>query len=252
MIKAGIQTFLSFTLILALAACSSDRPKSKSGSGAGSGEVPIKNVPGSDDSAGDSDGNPLSLLPEEGSSLRYMDARALTKIYQNVFTKKAYGYMHCERDKPRSPADCTDSIFNRYERPAMGSFDLGTPRMDRAPANVNPVTSLTLNYTRTLRAALSRECISLVDAELVKLKANDVAANVLVKAEAPSAADLNSFMMRLLGLTGSSVKVNFEAEGYVTDFASVVTGSKDKNQGQRNAFIGVCIAISMDPLVFLY
>jgi uncharacterized protein with WD repeat len=134
----------------------------------------------------------------------------------------------------------------------MGSFDLGTPRMDRSPANVNPVTSLTLNYTRTLRSALSRECISLVDAELVKLKAKDVTTNLLVKADAPTAADLNSFMMRLLGLTGSTVKVNFEAEGYVNDFAAVVSGSKDKTQGQRNAYIGLCIAISMDPLVFLY
>lgn len=238
---------------LTIASCSG-KAKKKPGHVESASKTPdeIISVPGDDIMESDSESGGLSLLPETGTAMRFLDARALTKYYANVFSMKAFGYMHCEKDKPRSPADCTDSIFNRDERPSMGSFDLGTPRMNRAPANVNPAVNLTLNYTRTLRSALSRECISLVDSELAKLKAGTAASNFLIKSDKPTAADLDAFLKRILGLNGTTVALTFDAEGYAADFGAVVGASTDKTAAVRNGFIGLCIAISMDPLVFIY
>lgn len=240
--------------LLLLAACSSGKPTKKGTltSGADGTGGPITNVPTDDINSGDSDNTVLQLVPETGSAMRFLDARGLTLYYQNVFSRKAYGFMHCEKTKPIVAADCTDSIFTKDERVAMGAFDLGSPRMNRAPSNINPPANLTLNYTRTLRSALSRECISLVDAELVKFKASDLAANILIKADKPTATDINEFMKRILGVTGTPIAVSVDAETYATSFAEVVAANKDKNAGMRNGYIGLCIALTMDPLVFIY
>ncbi len=244
------------SVFVLVASCSSDRASKKGGGGSvvtkSDNPVILQPVQGDDAKKEDVDGQPISLLPEAGSHMRLMDARGLNEFYQNVFAKKKFGYMHCERNKPMVPADCTDSIFTRDERPAMGSFDLGTPRMNRSPSNVNPAANLTLNYTRTLRAALSRECNSLVDIELANLKANNLAANVLVKADKPTAADLDSFMKKLLGLSGTAIVLPIESAGYVTDFEKVKAATKDGNAGTRNGFVGLCMALTMDPLVFIY
>ncbi len=258
--KTRIQSAIRYGLILWITSCSSGAPGDRPGTLAREADgrvvatlpVPLQSVPNSDSLAGDVDSTVLALVPDTGSSMRFLDARGLTRYYQNVFTKKDFGFMHCEKTKPANPSDCTDSIFSMAERPAMGSFDLGSPRMNRAPQNVNPATSLTLNYTRTLRAALSRECISLVDAEIIKFKAKDTASNLLVLGEKPLVADLNEFMRKLLGLGGTTLPIAIDAESYAAAFEQLIRAAKDKNVGMRNGYIGVCIALSMDPLVFIY
>lgn len=252
MMKYFKSTSLLISLLL-LAACSSGKPSKKGALTSGAdGTGPITNVPTDDIHSGDSDNTVLQLVPETGSAMRFLDARGLTLYYQNVFARKAFGFMHCEKTKPIVAADCTDSIFTKDERVAMGAFDLGSPRMNRAPSNINPPANLTLNYTRTLRSALSRECISLVDAELVKFKAGDLTTNLLIKSDKPTASEINEFMKRILGVAGTAITVSVDAETYATSFAEVVTANKDKNAGLRNGYIGLCIALTMDPLVFIY
>ena len=240
----------SLLLLVFIASCSSDK-KHKAG---GSNGNPITTIPGGGpaQTTGDSDSTVLQLIPETGSSMRFLDARGLTEFYKNVFPMKAFGFMHCATNKPFNASDCTDSIFTKDERPAMGVFDLGSPRINRALQNVNPSANLTLNYTRTLRAALSRECSAMVDAEIVKFKAKDLAGNNLVKADKPSATDINEFMKKILGLSGTAVAVTVDAEAYAAAFDASILAAKDKNTGMRNAYVGICIALSMDPLVFIY
>jgi hypothetical protein len=206
----------------------------------------------SEQKTADSDSAVLELLPNPGSTTRFLDARGLTEYYKNVFVPKAFGFMHCQNSKPQDMLDCTDSIFDHRERRSMGAFDLGAPRHFRALQNVNPPVNLTLNYMRTLRKALSRECIALVDAELVKYGAKDVAGNFLIKGDKPTVGDLNDFMKRLLGLDGTSITVPIDAEAYVAAYENSLATNKDKNVGMRNAYVGICIALTMDPLVFIY
>ncbi|MBC7662163.1 MAG: hypothetical protein H7249_20900 [Chitinophagaceae bacterium] len=225
------------------------------GSGNGTGEVAIKTVKNIDATSGDVDGASLSLVVATGSSMRFLDARALGVLYANVFKKAAYGYQQCAGTTPREATDCTESIFMASERPDLGSFDLGTAAFARAPQNVNPTTSLTLNYTRTLRLALSRECRYLVTNELaiVNNKAStpaQIAANVLVKSQIVDAATLIDFEKRLLGIAGTSIPIDIDAASYVTAFKTVAAA--DKVNGVYNGYVDLCIALSMDPLVFIY
>jgi len=252
--KSLFSKTVTLGLWIAVSACSGkpvDRPGTLQ-SQASDGKGAINPASTTDALSGDVDSTILGLIPDQGSSMRFLDARGLTQYYQNVFSKKDFGFMHCEKTKPLNPRDCTDSIFTSAERPAMGAFDLGSPRMNRAPQNVNPPTNLTLNYTRTLRAALSRECISLVDSEIIKFKAKDTSGNILVHADQPAPAELEEFMKRLLGLSGTAVAVPIDAEGYAEAFRAVVRAATDKNAGMRNAYVGICIALTMDPLVFIY
>lgn len=195
--------------------------------------------------------NPLSLLTDGGSMVRYVNADGLDVYYRRVFPKGANGYMHCSNNRPVEYADCSRSIFTLGERISMGSFDLHSTR---GASNVSPVQNLTLNYTRTLRFALNRECTNLVNLEIKNLQAQALDKNVLVKSLAPTAQDFEGFYRKLLGLTGSKDPVSMGAADYASAFTKSLEGiaERDKEKAAAASFINICISIAMDPDVILY
>ncbi len=123
----------------------------------------------------------------------------------------------------------------------------------RGTANVNRVTSLSLNYVRTLRAGLARECGSLISAEYKAFKAGNVASNVLIKAEAPSAATIEAFFRKILDLESQpTLALNIDAAGYAEDFPKSVALMPEANKAVEGAYLNLCIAVAMDPQVFLF
>jgi hypothetical protein len=197
---------------------------------------------------------PLELLLGPGSQMRLLDGKALTAHYANIFDKQAYGFDKCKSALPAEASDCTDSIFTPAESPLMGSFDVNNVAA-RGAQNMVPPHNLTLNYMKNLRQALARECLVLVTAERVKLKAGTQATNKLVKAAAPTAADLDEFFRTLIGLKGSGIKVSIGSEDYVAAFGQVVAAASsaaDKEKAIDQAYLGLCVAISMNPQVIIY
>lgn len=202
---------------------------------------------------------PLALVVGVGSTMRFLDGRALTAYYSNIFPKRAYGFEICANinDPARLPAEasaCTDSIFNAAEIPSMGTFSMNMTASNRGAQNVLPPQNLTLNYMRTLRSALSRECGYLVKTERAALKANTIEKNSLIKAAAPSPADLEEFFRTILGLKGSGLKVDIGAADYVAAFNQVVASATaaNKEKAADEAYLGLCIALAMNPQVIIY
>ncbi|MBC7533163.1 MAG: hypothetical protein H7318_16450 [Oligoflexus sp.] len=201
---------------------------------------------------------PLELILGAGSQMRFLDGKALTAFYSNIFTKRSYGFEFCNvadlKNLPAEASACTDTIFTAAESPSMGSFDLNnTPQ--RGSQNVTPPLNLTLNYMKTLRAGLARECNVLVALERANLKVNLAANNKLMKAAAPTAADLDEFFRTILGLKGSGMKVDIGADAYVAAFTQIVTAAAaaaDKEKAADQAYLGLCIAIGMNPQVIIY
>ncbi len=199
-----------------------------------------------------SEGSTLDLLLPAGSAMRFLDARGLQVYYRHVFAPKAFGYMHCEGQKPRMGSDCDESIFNASERASMGSFEMNSPEFGIGTLNVHQSENLSLNYLRTLRSALGRECSSLVKIELAQLAAGSIETNVLIKAEKPSAESLDAFMRKIFGLTNPASTIEVGAKAYTEAFESAIKDAKDKPQANFNAYVGICVSLSMDPQVFLY
>jgi hypothetical protein len=186
--------------------------------------------------------------------MRLLDGKALTAHYANIFDKQSYGFDKCKTTLPAEASECIDSIFTNAESPSMGSFDVNNVAI-RGPQNMTAPHSLTLNYMKNLRSALARECLVLVTAERAKLKAGQQATNKLVKAAAPAAADLDEFFRTLIGIKGSGMKVNIGSEDYVAAFTQVVaaaTSAADKEKAIDQAYLGLCVAISMNPQVIIY
>ncbi len=198
-----------------------------------------------------SEGSTLDLLLPAGSAMRFLDARGLQVYYRHIFTPKAFGYMHCEGLKPRMGSDCEESIFNASERASMGSFEMNSPEFGIGTLNVHRAENLSLNYLRTLRSALGRECSSLVKTEMTQLSAGTAAANVLIKAEKPSVESLDAFMRKIFGITDSAI-IDVGSKSYVDAFEEAIKDAKDKPSANLNAYVGLCVALSMDPQVFLY
>lgn len=200
---------------------------------------------------------PLELLLAPGSHMRFLDGRALTGFYANIFDKRSFGFEKCNTtDRTKilaEESECVDTIFTTAESPLMGSFDINNNR-DRGPQNVTPPYNLTLNYMKTLRAALARECLVLVTAERVNLKAGTITTNKLVKAPAPTAAILDEFFRTILGLKGTGIKVSVGSEAYVTAFNQLVAAAAaaDKEKAIDQGYLGLCVAISMNPQVIIY
>ena len=196
---------------------------------------------------------PLSLVVGKGTDMRFLDGKALTAYYSHIFPKRGYGYEHCANRLPDEASGCDDSIFEIAEGSAMGSFGINL-RSNRGTQNVKAPHNLTLNYMRTLRAALSRECSYLVRTERAKLKANSGLANTLVKAMAPAAADLDEFFRTIVGLKGTGIKVEIGSADYVTAFNEIVgaASTATKERAADEAYLGLCIAVSMNPQVIIY
>lgn len=129
----------------------------------------------------------------------------------------------------------------------MGLFDLYSERMRRGVQNVSQAESLTLNYMRNLRAALGRECSRLV----VKEEAAPLPTNLLVKDSAPTAAHLEAFVRKILDVQDKEVDLDMPFADYVKAFQTAQSMG-DPAKAKRNAYINLCIALSMDPQIFMY
>lgn len=203
---------------------------------------------GSTDTEGSKD---LQLRPEAGSKMRFLDGRALTAVYSRVFAKDEWGFAHCARDKPKDYDGC-DLLFSRDERPAMGTFDLYSQRMGRGLQNVNKTENLTLNYMRNLRSALSRECERLVTREEKALSADPAAKTILVKADGPTKASLAAYFSLLMDDDGKGVDFAVPFDDYVKAFKTALNGENDPAKAKANAYLNLCLSLSMEPQVFLY
>ncbi len=239
---------------LFLNACSSDRPsRGRDGASAGGG-----GAAGNDSKTGDGtkDGgvstDPLpGVVFLRGSAMRLLDGRALTIIYSRVFPPRAYGFEHCKNNRFPEITDCTESVFEPNERPFMGTIDLYTPQFSRGPQNLRQAEDLTLNYTRTLRVALSRECDAFVNREWQALQEGKEAANFLIKAQKPTKAGLEEYFRRLLGVEGTNLPVAISSDEYLQAFATYI-GTKNDPETLKRGYYGLCIAVSMDPQIFIY
>jgi len=117
---------------------------------------------------------------------------------------------------------------------------------------VAPIQSMTLNYTRTLRVALDRECTNLVNVEFPAMTRGNSAANILIKSASPTPADFEFFFKVMMGIKNSPEKVDISADKYAAAFKEIVDAATDKVTAQRMAFKNVCVAIAMDPQVIVY
>lgn len=242
LLSSLILVSLSFGL-----ACSS-RPKMNSASN-GSGDSDVgKNDPEDGESTDINDDGSvnLELSPEIGSKLRFMNGQALTQVYSRVFKQEDSGFAHCEKTKPTEYTGCA-LLFNSEERPSMGMFDLYSERMHRGVQNVAQTESLTLNYTRNLRAALGRECKRLVEKE----EASPEAGNLLVKDTAPTAAHLEAFVRKILDAPDKSVELDIPFADYVKAFQTA-SAMGDPQKAKTDAYINLCISLAMDPQIFMY
>jgi hypothetical protein len=247
-----------FLLALSLAsACSNapsryqtgaDKPGAANGSNGGaSGSNEGGGVIGGENSA-----VPITYAPSPGSAMRLIDGRALTIIYQRIFPARDYGFEICKGNANfRELSDCSESMFTPDERPFVGTIDIFTPRLNRGPQNLRQPEDLTLNYMRTVRVGLSRECEALVTREHAAFLQNKSESNILVKAEKPTKAVVEEFFRRILGIEGTAIPVEFGVSGYLEAFSKYTEGKTDVNT-TKQAYYGLCIAVAMDPQVFIY
>lgn len=257
---------------LVLFGCSSDRPPSSADAGVGKAEKQEEGVPGVDteklpepeaeagtknESAngipkpnGD-ESMPPALTYSPGSAMRLLDGRALTKIYNRVFPKRSYGYEQCRNNRYLEIGDCHDSIWEPQERTFVGTIDLYTPDFGRGPQNIRQAEDLTLNYMRTIRVGLSRECENLVNREMTALREGRQDTNLLIKSLKPTPEALEEFFRKFIGVEGTGMKVDIGAAKYVASFGEFV-GIRTDQETHRRAYFGLCIAIGMDPQIFIY
>lgn len=201
-----------------------------------------------EDTEGVAKGNlPLELVPNAGSKMRFMNGQALTVVYGRVFKPDDWGYAHCAKDKPKDYDGC-HVIFNAEERPSMGFFDLYSQRMDRGVQNVALPENLTLNYMRSLRAALGRECDRLVANE----ESGKASSPLLVKAGGPTKESLDLFFRRLLDVEGTSIDLEVPFDDYVKAYKAAVAMDPNKEKATHNAYTNLCLTLAMDPQVFIY
>ncbi|RYZ51604.1 MAG: hypothetical protein EOP07_21070, partial [Proteobacteria bacterium] len=158
-----------FLLALSLAtACSNAPSRPKAGAGSpGGANGSNGGASGSNEGGGviggENSGVPITYAPSPGSAMRLVDGRALTLIYQRIFPKRDYGFEICKGNANfKELSDCSESMFTPDERPFVGTVDIYTPRLNRGPQNLRQPEDLTLNYMRTVRVGLSRECEALV------------------------------------------------------------------------------------------
>lgn len=236
--------------IVTVVACGA-RPSKKipGGSVGGGGDNPS-----GDGGTGDSVQVPGGYAPSPGSAMRLIDGNALSQIYARVFPLRSYGFEICKKDdvkKYRSITDCSDSLFTNDERPFVGTMGLNTPDLNRGTQNLRLPEDLTLNYMRTLRVGLSRECEARVAIEWEALSQGNPAGNFLIKAEQPTKESIEEFFRRIIGVEGTKLPVDIDAEAYLTAFKTVQGGKSDPNS-MKVAYYGLCIAVAMDPQIFIY
>ncbi len=188
---------------------------------------------------------PLLQLPASGTQMRFLDAVALTEVYSRVFTKDASNrWKGCGNEAQW----CQKSMFSKEEAKFLGTFSL----LDGVDS-FRVQKDFTLNYTRNLRATLYRECRNLVDLEWQRLNTPDgVKQNLLIHRQGiPTAVDLDQFSRRLFGLSGTDIVIDNMASEYQAAFAASVGTRKDA-ETLKSGYVVACMALAMDPAVFLY
>lgn len=240
-------------LMLFLSSCGGNSPKRSS--------LPPDSNPSSDDGsetmpgAGDETGTEvvsIGFVASAGSALRMVNGKSLTEIYKRIFTKNGEYWSHCNmkgQDRNMPLSFCMDSIFTGDERNFVGIFDM----RGNAKSNVDRVDNINLNYLRSIRSALGRECKSLVEREWSNLKSNMVTENHLIKSENPTAANLEEFFRRILGIEGTGMKVDILADAYVNAFnKNLENEAQEEDKGRKALYETLCIALASDPQVILY
>lgn len=202
-----------------------------------------------DPTSGDTESaGPLQLIPDAGSKMRFMNGEALTAVFGRVFKPTADGYAHCQKTKTKDFEGC-NVMFTTDERASVGLFDLYSQRMNRGVQNVARPENLTLNYMRNIRAALGRECERLTTNEE---KAAGDAETILVKANGPTAASIQTFFEKLMGAEGAKIDFAVPYASFAEAYKTAIEMDTDKAKASHNAYVNLCIALAIDPQVFIY
>lgn len=234
-----------FSLTLGISCLKPPHKPNSNGGLPGGGRADGDGVP-----VGTQDGMSPQALTDQGSALRFADSWALSEIYERVFGKQDYGFRHCEKDKPRSPSDC-DNAFKPENRPDMGTFDIILPGTHRGPNNKQAVTSLKLSYIRSLREMLVRECRPFIAKEMEAMDQDQASENIFVS-ERPTAAGLENYMRRLLGVEGTTMAIEADFESYAKALQESLAAAGSDQAKRRDVYVNACVTVSMDPIVFLY
>lgn len=226
-------------------------PKSKDDSQSGVGQDP-RNASKDEELRMATKEEPAPLALREGSKLGFLPPQALSSRFKRVFKPSANGYAHCARSPVGAfGKDYCGQPFDSKELRFIGYFGLhNSPAL--GPITAEKIDGLTLNYTKSLRSMLLRECRILVQTENVTPNAPS---NLLVRGTTvPSSQVLQSFHRRILGIDGTNITVDFPAEAYAAAAANILAQAqaKDKPSVRLNATISLCVAIGMDPTITLY
>src|SRR5689334_19160368 len=136
-------------------ACSAPQ-KNNSDRSEGGGDVNSQNIESDDES--NIETIPLLKNPPPGTVLRLPDSFALTQVYERVFSRRSnnnFG-IACTFD---DLAWCNKNMFTKDESMTMGTLYI--------PFVINMVgqKGSTINYLRSLRSGLFRECSAMVNTE---------------------------------------------------------------------------------------
>jgi hypothetical protein len=195
---------------------------------------------------------PAPLGLRDGSKLGFLPPNALSSRFRRVFKPSANGYAHCARPPVGSfRGDYCGQLFDSKELRFIGHFGLHSSAV-LGPITAEKIDGLTLNYTKSLRSMLLRECRTLV---LKENETPNAPSNLLVQGSTvPSSLALQSFHKRILGIDGTNIAVDFPAEAYAAAAEKILAQAqpRDKPSVRLNATISLCVAIGMDPTITLY
>lgn len=197
---------------------------------------------------------PLELLKlaPAGVQFRLASAIGLDQVYSRVFLRRANGN-YGAACSVFNPHDCKDSLFTDTE-----ARDLSTLILSRGIQEFKSPSNFTLNYTRSLRAMLLRECRFMVVTELNQVVANPAvnSAKFATVMGEPPADNFDLFLRRLLGVDGLQVTVDADGAAYLSAFRATVAGAPEVERTTRkvieDAYVATCMAIAMDPRVLVY
>ena len=110
---------------------------------------------------------------------------------------------------------------------------------------------INLNYLRTLRLVLERECRALVNREWEQAPEEGQAEDLtLVKSrQLPEPATLKFFLDRILGIYGMDLPYDSGATEYRSAMEQAISV---EGSSLKDIYIVACVAIASDPVVFVY
>jgi hypothetical protein len=187
-----------------------------------------------------------------GAKMRLLSASALNRLYKRVFDVRPNGD-YGAACSIFSTLDCQANFFTNAELKDLKSMNL-----TRLVANFTEPDSFTLNYLRSLRAMLSRECLVLVNKEWgVAKNEGDTKRHLLIKNPGvPTSETLDNFMRTILGINDLQVEINTGSQEYRKAFEEALKSIPDEevipDALYKDLYRSTCIAIGMDPKVIVY